>query len=234
MIISYCFRSRSPNLSDVEFLDAEVHQSLLWMKENDITDLDLDLYFTVNDEVFGEVRHLTPTISCSFLPFSHFLSCLKIWKHRCKLWSTHNFIAKLFFSARVQRVFFFIFQISERELKPNGKNIAVTDKNKHDYIDRMVRTFFISCFPQNSWIPRSKLQPFHSTNDPYQGEKLLLASSTVALLACFVPRVVNNVLFCMMEGSYIEGHWFWSKVDESFDYFWISFGSILCRNFSKI
>ena len=66
LIISHCFRFRSPNLSDVEFLDAEVHQSLLWMKENDITDLDLDLYFTVNDEVFGEVRHL-PLLSPIFL-----------------------------------------------------------------------------------------------------------------------------------------------------------------------
>jgi len=30
-------------------------------------------------------------------------------------------------------------QMTERELKPNGRNIAVTEKNKKDYIERMVK-----------------------------------------------------------------------------------------------
>ncbi len=30
-------------------------------------------------------------------------------------------------------------QITERELKPNGKNIAVTEKNKKEYIEKMVK-----------------------------------------------------------------------------------------------
>jgi len=30
-------------------------------------------------------------------------------------------------------------QVTERELKPNGKNIAVTEKNKKDYIEKMVK-----------------------------------------------------------------------------------------------
>ena len=42
-------------LSDLEFLDEEFHQSLQWMKDNDIEDT-LDLTFTVNEEVFGQVR----------------------------------------------------------------------------------------------------------------------------------------------------------------------------------
>lgn len=47
---------RSPcDLSDLEFLDEEFHQSLQWMKDNDIEDM-LDLTFTVNEEVFGQVR----------------------------------------------------------------------------------------------------------------------------------------------------------------------------------
>ncbi|KAJ3584158.1 hypothetical protein NHX12_014654, partial [Muraenolepis orangiensis] len=41
-------------LSDLEFLDEEFHQSLQWMKDNDIEDM-LDLSFTVNEEVFGQV-----------------------------------------------------------------------------------------------------------------------------------------------------------------------------------
>ncbi|XP_069471819.1 E3 ubiquitin-protein ligase HECW2 isoform X2 [Ambystoma mexicanum] len=70
------------DLSDLEYLDEEFHQSLQWMKDNDINDM-LDLTFTVNEEVFG--------------------------------------------------------QITERELKPGGANIPVTEKNKKEYIERMVK-----------------------------------------------------------------------------------------------
>uniref|UniRef100_A0A8D3DIS9 HECT-type E3 ubiquitin transferase n=1 Tax=Scophthalmus maximus TaxID=52904 RepID=A0A8D3DIS9_SCOMX len=70
------------DLSDLEFLDEEFHQSLQWMKDNDIEDM-LDLTFTVNEEVFG--------------------------------------------------------QITERELKPGGAGIPVSEKNKKEYIERMVK-----------------------------------------------------------------------------------------------
>uniref|UniRef100_A0A4W5M420 HECT-type E3 ubiquitin transferase n=1 Tax=Hucho hucho TaxID=62062 RepID=A0A4W5M420_9TELE len=70
------------DLSDLEYLDEEFHQSLQWMKDHDITDM-LDLTFTVNEEVFG--------------------------------------------------------QVTERELKSGGANINVTEKNKKEYIDRMVK-----------------------------------------------------------------------------------------------
>ncbi|XP_016393906.1 E3 ubiquitin-protein ligase HECW2 [Sinocyclocheilus rhinocerous] len=70
------------DLSDLEFLDEEFHQSLQWMKDNEIEDM-LDLTFTVNEEVFG--------------------------------------------------------QITERELKPGGSGIPVSDKNKKEYIERMVK-----------------------------------------------------------------------------------------------
>ncbi|KAK6325688.1 hypothetical protein J4Q44_G00050300 [Coregonus suidteri] len=69
-------------LSDLEYLDEEFHQSLQWMKDNDIEDM-LDLTFTVNEEVFG--------------------------------------------------------QITERELKPGGANIPVSERNKKEYIERMVK-----------------------------------------------------------------------------------------------
>ncbi|XP_076837965.1 E3 ubiquitin-protein ligase HECW1 [Brachyhypopomus gauderio] len=72
----------STDLSDLEYLDEEFHQSLQWMKDNDITDV-LDLTFTVNEEVFG--------------------------------------------------------QVTERELKSGGTNVQVTEKNKKEYIDRMVK-----------------------------------------------------------------------------------------------
>ncbi|RUS75276.1 hypothetical protein EGW08_016968 [Elysia chlorotica] len=71
------------SLEDVESLDTEFHQSLLWIKDNDISEVDLGLTFSVSEEVFG--------------------------------------------------------QVTERELKPNGKNINVTERNKKDYIEKMVK-----------------------------------------------------------------------------------------------
>ncbi|KAG1652376.1 E3 ubiquitin-protein ligase HECW2 [Nymphon striatum] len=70
------------SLSDLESLDAEFHQSLLWIKENDVTE-SLDMNFSVNEELFGK--------------------------------------------------------IVERDLKPSGRNINVTEKNKKEYIERMVK-----------------------------------------------------------------------------------------------
>ena len=46
------------SLGDVEALDTEFHSSLMWIKENDITECDMDLFFSVNEEVFGQVRFL--------------------------------------------------------------------------------------------------------------------------------------------------------------------------------
>ncbi|GAB1600875.1 E3 ubiquitin-protein ligase HECW2-like [Argonauta hians] len=69
-------------IADVEALDTEFHQSLLWIQDTDITEHDLVMTFSVNEEVFG--------------------------------------------------------QVTERELKPNGKNIPVTEKTKKEYIEKMV------------------------------------------------------------------------------------------------
>ncbi|XP_055959261.1 E3 ubiquitin-protein ligase HECW2 [Patella vulgata] len=60
----YKFILRVPwSLEDVETIDAGFYQSLLWIKDNDITDLDLDLTFSVSEEVFGQVteRELKPS-----------------------------------------------------------------------------------------------------------------------------------------------------------------------------
>ena len=45
------------SLSDLEYLDAEFHQSLLWLKDNDISDMSesLDLTFSVIEEVVEKV-----------------------------------------------------------------------------------------------------------------------------------------------------------------------------------
>ena len=53
-----CFSDfSSPCLSDLEALDAEFHQSLMWIKDNDITDCGLDLTFSVDEEIFGQVLY---------------------------------------------------------------------------------------------------------------------------------------------------------------------------------
>ncbi|GIY11306.1 hypothetical protein CEXT_162782 [Caerostris extrusa] len=71
------------SLSDLEYLDAEFHQSLLWVKDNDISELGLELTFSVTEEVAGHVV--------------------------------------------------------ERELKPGGKGMSVSERNKREYIERMVK-----------------------------------------------------------------------------------------------
>lgn len=71
------------SLSDLEYLDSEFHQSLRWLKDNDISDMELDLTFSVIEEVAG--------------------------------------------------------QVVEKDLKPGGKKIPVNEKNKKEYIDRMVK-----------------------------------------------------------------------------------------------
>lgn len=71
------------SLSDLEYLDAEFHQSLVWLKENDITDMGLELSFSVVEEVAGHVL--------------------------------------------------------ERELKPGGRSMPVSERNKKEYIERMLK-----------------------------------------------------------------------------------------------
>lgn len=71
------------NLSDLESLDQEFHQSLMWIKERDISIEPLELTFSVTEELLGRV--------------------------------------------------------AERELKPGGRNINVTEKNKKEYLERVVK-----------------------------------------------------------------------------------------------
>lgn len=75
-------RDTNWTLSDLETLDPEYCQSLIWIKENDITDV-LDLTFSVTEDKCG--------------------------------------------------------QLIERDLKENGRNIAVTEKNKNEYLNRLIK-----------------------------------------------------------------------------------------------
>ena len=44
----------SYDLSDLRYVDEQFYQSMIWIKENDITNV-LDLTFSVDEEIFGKV-----------------------------------------------------------------------------------------------------------------------------------------------------------------------------------
>ena len=76
IFLKISFNFRPVSLDDIESLDNEFHQSLTWLKENEISDPEwLGMTFAVNEEVFGKVM--------------------------------------------------------EKELKPGGKNVLVSEKNKN-------------------------------------------------------------------------------------------------------
>ncbi|KAK2905039.1 hypothetical protein Q8A67_006838 [Cirrhinus molitorella] len=145
------------DLSDLEFLDEEFHQSLQWMKDNDIEDM-LDLTFTVNEEVFG--------------------------------------------------------QITERELKPGGSGIPVSDKNKKEYIERMVKWRIERGVAQQT---ESLVRGFYEVVDVrlvsvFDARELELVIAGTAEIDLADWR--NNTEY---RGGYHDNHivirWFWAAVE---------------------
>ncbi|XP_077370519.1 E3 ubiquitin-protein ligase HECW2-like isoform X2 [Festucalex cinctus] len=145
------------DLSDLEYLDEEFHQSLQWMKDNDIEDM-LDLTFTVNEEVFG--------------------------------------------------------QITERELKTGGANIPVTEKNKKEYIERMVKWRIERGVVQQT---ESLVRGFYEVVDArsvsvFDARELELVMAGTAEIDLSDWR--NNTEY---RGGYHDNHivirWFWAAVE---------------------
>ncbi|KAM4687915.1 E3 ubiquitin-protein ligase HECW1 [Discoglossus pictus] len=145
------------DLSDLEYLDEEFHQSLQWMKDNDITDI-LDLTFTVNEEVFG--------------------------------------------------------QVTERELKSGGANIQVTEKNKKEYIEKMVKWRVERGVVQQT---EALVRGFYEVVDSrlvsvYDARELELVIAGTAEIDLIDWR--NNTEY---RGGYHDGHivirWFWAAVE---------------------
>ncbi|XP_058473703.1 E3 ubiquitin-protein ligase HECW2 isoform X2 [Solea solea] len=145
------------DLSDLEYLDEEFHQSLQWTKDNDIEDL-LDLTFTVNEEVFG--------------------------------------------------------QITERELKPGGANIPVSEKNKKEYIERMVKWRIERGVVQQT---ESLVRGFYEVVDArlvsvFDARELELVIAGTAEIDLSDWR--NNTEY---RGGYHDNHivirWFWAAVE---------------------
>ncbi|XP_067891771.1 E3 ubiquitin-protein ligase HECW2 isoform X2 [Heterodontus francisci] len=147
----------SCDLSDLEYLDEEFHQSLQWMKDNDISDI-LDLTFTVNEEVFG--------------------------------------------------------QITERELKPGGANIPVVEKNKKEYIEKMVKWRIERGVVQQT---ESLVRGFYEVVDArlvsvFDARELELVIAGTAEIDLSDWR--NNTEY---RGGYHDNHivirWFWAAVE---------------------
>ncbi|KAM3862489.1 E3 ubiquitin-protein ligase HECW2 [Diretmus argenteus] len=145
------------DLSDLEFLDEEFHQSLQWMRDNDIEDM-LDLTFTVNEEVFG--------------------------------------------------------QITERELKPGGAGIPVSEKNKKEYIERMVKWRIERGVAQQT---ESLVRGFYEVVDMrlvsvFDARELELVIAGTAEIDLADWR--NNTEY---RGGYHDNHivirWFWAAVE---------------------
>ncbi|XP_063160243.1 E3 ubiquitin-protein ligase HECW1 isoform X3 [Candoia aspera] len=145
------------DLSDLEYLDEEFHQSLQWMKDNIITDI-LDLTFTVNEEVFG--------------------------------------------------------QVTERELKSGGANTQVTEKNKKEYIERMVKWRVERGVVQQT---EALVRGFYEVVDSrlvsvFDARELELVIAGTAEIDLNDWR--NNTEY---RGGYHDGHivirWFWAAVE---------------------
>ncbi|XP_006634362.2 E3 ubiquitin-protein ligase HECW1 isoform X1 [Lepisosteus oculatus] len=145
------------DLSDLEYLDEEFHQSLQWMKDNDITDI-LDLTFTVNEEVFG--------------------------------------------------------QVTERELRSGGANMQVTEKNKKEYIERMVKWRVERGVVQQT---EALVRGFYEVVDSrlvsvFDARELELVIAGTAEIDLNDWR--NNTEY---RGGYHDGHivirWFWAAVE---------------------
>lgn len=154
---------KSPcSLSDLEYMDAEFHQSLQWVKDSDISDLDLDLSFSVIEEVAGKVV--------------------------------------------------------EKELKPNGKNIAVTEKNKREYIERMVKWRIERGVREQT---ESIIKGFYEVIDPrlvsvFDARELELVIAGTAEID--VKDWRKNTDY---RGGYHDSHiiiqWFWIVIERKFD-----------------
>lgn len=150
------------SLSDLEYLDAEFHQSLLWVKDNDISDLDLDLTFSVVEEVAGKVI--------------------------------------------------------EKDLKPNGKSVVVTERNKREYIEKMVKWRLERGVSEQT---DSLIKGFYEVIDPrivrmFDARELELVIAGTAEIDVKDWRRHTDY-----RGGYHDSHliiqWFWIVIEQKFD-----------------
>lgn len=147
-------------LSDLESLDNEFHQSLQWIRDNDIgSGTSLGLTFCVTEELLGRVV--------------------------------------------------------ERELKPGGKNIPVTEKNKREYLERMVKWRLERGVQEQT---ESLVRGFYEVVDPrlvsvFDARELELVIAGTAEIDLNDWRINTEY-----RSGYHDGHqvivWFWHVIEK--------------------
>uniref|UniRef100_W5MAZ4 E3 ubiquitin-protein ligase n=1 Tax=Lepisosteus oculatus TaxID=7918 RepID=W5MAZ4_LEPOC len=146
-------------LSDLETVDPELHKSLVWILENDITPV-LDHTFCVEHNAFGK-----------FL---------------------------------------------QHELKPNGRNIPVTEENKKEYVRLYVNWRFMRGIEAqflalqkgfNELIPQHLLKPFDN-------KELELIIGGLGKIDLNDWKANTRLKHCVADSNIVK--WFWQAV-ESFD-----------------
>ncbi|EDS26308.1 hect type E3 ubiquitin ligase [Culex quinquefasciatus] len=147
-------------LSDLESLDNEFHQSLQWIRDNDIgSGVSLGLTFCVTEELLGRVV--------------------------------------------------------ERELKPGGKNIPVTEKNKREYLERMVKWRLERGVQEQT---ESLVRGFYEVVDPrlvsvFDARELELVIAGTAEIDLNDWRINTEY-----RSGYHDGHqvivWFWHVIEK--------------------
>ncbi|XP_055525941.1 E3 ubiquitin-protein ligase HECW2 isoform X1 [Wyeomyia smithii] len=147
-------------LSDLESLDNEFHQSLQWIRDNDIgSGASLGLTFCVTEELLGRVV--------------------------------------------------------ERELKPGGKNIPVTEKNKREYLERMVKWRLERGVQEQT---ESLVRGFYEVVDPrlvsvFDARELELVIAGTAEIDLNDWRINTEY-----RSGYHDGHqvivWFWHVIEK--------------------
>uniref|UniRef100_A0A8C5R0P7 E3 ubiquitin-protein ligase n=1 Tax=Leptobrachium leishanense TaxID=445787 RepID=A0A8C5R0P7_9ANUR len=146
-------------LSDLEYVDPELHKSLVWILENDITPV-LDHTFCVEHNAFG--------------------------------------------------------QILQHELKPNGRDVPVTEENKKEYVRLYVNWRFMRGIEAqflalqkgfNELIPQHLLKPFEQ-------KELELIIGGLDKIDLVDWKANTRLKHCMADSNIVQ--WFWQAV-ESFD-----------------
>lgn len=148
------------SLSDLESLDMEFHQSLQWLRDNDIgTGSSLGLTFSVTEELLG--------------------------------------------------------RIVERELKPGGKSIVVNERNKKEYLERMVKWRLERGVQEQT---ESLVRGFYEVVDPrlvsvFDARELELVIAGTAEIDIHDWR--SNTEY---RSGYHDGHqviiWFWQVIEK--------------------
>ncbi|XP_076549123.1 E3 ubiquitin-protein ligase Nedd4 isoform X5 [Osmia lignaria lignaria] len=146
---------KSIDLKDMESVDSEYYNSLLWIKENDPSELELT--FCVDEESFGHT--------------------------------------------------------SQRELKPDGANISLTDENKDEYIGLVIQWRFVSRVQEQM---NAFLEGFNALIPPTLVK--IFDEHELELLMCGIQHIdvkdwKQNTLY---KGDYHANHivvqWFWRVV----------------------